>query len=60
MPDTHMVMTDDEITQLRESGALICQCSWTVPQRIDLFDTWQCPRCYKALPHHTQQSGLRP
>jgi hypothetical protein len=60
MGDSHVPMTDTEITTLRDAGALVCQCSWTVPQRIGLFDTWQCPRCYKALPRHTQQSGLRP
>jgi hypothetical protein len=50
-------VSDAELVRLRDTGELICHCSWTVPQHIDLFNAWQCPRCFKALPRHTHQQG---
>ena len=54
---TTVDLSDTELTRQRDAGELVCRCSWTVPQHIELFNTWQCPRCYKALPRHTQQQG---
>jgi hypothetical protein len=51
------IITDTELHAMRDRGELVCRCSWTVPQAIPLFATWQCPRCFKPLPRNTHQQG---
>jgi hypothetical protein len=51
------ILSDEFMADLRDRGELICLCPDPLTEYIGLFRSWQCRRCFKALPRHTHQQG---